>query len=50
MSAKDDKMIQLLVSLGADKTVKTDFGESTYDLAMENELLRKNNINIEFLK
>jgi ankyrin repeat protein len=50
MSAKDDKMILLLVSLGADKTIKTDFGESTYDLAMENELLRKNNINIEFLK
>ena len=50
MSAKDAKMIQLLVSLGADKTVKTDFGESTYDLALENELLRKNNINIEFLK
>jgi ankyrin repeat protein len=50
MSAKNDKMIQLLVSLGADKTIKTDFGESTYDLALENELLKKNNINIEFLK
>lgn len=50
MSAKDDKIIHLLLSLGADKTIKSDFGENTYDLAMENELLKKNNINIEFLK
>lgn len=50
MSAKDDKIIHLLLSLGADKTIKSDFGEKTYDLALENELLKKNNINIEFLK
>tara|TARA_B100000787_G_scaffold170146_1_gene164359 strand:- start:10305 stop:11801 length:1497 start_codon:yes stop_codon:yes gene_type:complete len=50
MTAKDDKMIQLLVSLGADITIKTDLDESSYDLASENELLEENKINIEFLK
>ena len=48
MKAKDDQIIKYLLSIGADKNVKTDFDESIFDLASENELLKKQNIN--FLK
>lgn len=48
MKAKDDTIIKYLISIGANKNVKTDFDESIYDLASENELLKKTNIN--FLK
>ena len=48
MKAKDDKIIKYLLSIGADKNVKTDFDETIYDLASENELLKKHNLN--FLK
>ncbi|MFT6934967.1 MAG: hypothetical protein ACJAUQ_001359, partial [Maribacter sp.] len=34
----------------ADKTAKTDFEESVYDLASENELLAKHKVALEFLK
>lgn len=50
MTAKNDKIIKYLLSIGADKNVKTDFDESVYDLASENELLQKQNIDISFLK
>jgi len=50
MTAKDDQILKYLLSIGADKTIKTDFEESVYDLAAENELLQKNNIDIQFLK
>ena len=50
MTAKDDKILKYLLSNGADKSIKTDFGESVYALAAENELLKKNNIDIQFLK
>ena len=50
MKAKNDKIIQLLLNFGADKTIKTDFDESSYQLASENELLKKNTIDINFLK
>lgn len=50
MKAKDADILKYLVSIGADITAKTDFEESVYDLAIENELLQKNNININFLK
>lgn len=50
MKGKDVKIIKYLVSKGADKTVKTDFNESVYDLALENEILKKNKTNISFLK
>ncbi|TXD54431.1 MULTISPECIES: ankyrin repeat domain-containing protein [unclassified Polaribacter] len=50
MMAKDTKIIQYLMRIGADKNVKTDFNESVYDLASENELLKKNNVDINFLK
>lgn len=48
MKAKDVKLLQMLLHKGADKAIKTDFDESVYDLAKENELLNKSDIN--FLK
>jgi uncharacterized protein len=39
-----------LISIGADKSITTDFEESVYDLASENELLTQRNIKIDFLK
>ena len=48
--AKDDKILKYLVEKGADVTIKTEFNETAYDLASENEVLQKNAINIDFLK
>ena len=48
LGAKDVKIIKYLMQMGADKNIKTDFDESIFDLASENELLKKYNIN--FLK
>ncbi|MDO3694187.1 ankyrin repeat domain-containing protein [Wenyingzhuangia sp. chi5] len=48
MKATNDKILKLLLSKGADKSILTDFEESTYDLAAENELLK--NTDITFLK
>ncbi|WP_299365669.1 ankyrin repeat domain-containing protein [Winogradskyella sp.] len=50
MKAKNQEILKFLISIGADKTAKTDFEESVYDLASENELLQKNNVNINFLE
>jgi len=50
MKSKNTKIIKYLLSIGADKNIKTDFEESTYDLASENELLQKNNVDISLLK
>lgn len=50
MSAKDDTILKYLIEEGADKSVKTDFDETAFDLASENELLKANNVNINFLK
>ncbi|MEM9687324.1 MAG: ankyrin repeat domain-containing protein, partial [Bacteroidota bacterium] len=50
MKAKNDAILKYLISIGADKNVKTAFDESVYDLASENEVLKKNRININFLK
>lgn len=48
MTAKNDKIIKHLITEGANKTAKTDFDETLYDLAKENEALK--NIDISFLK
>jgi ankyrin repeat protein len=50
MMAKDDAILKYLIGLGADKTILTEFDELAYDLAMENETLKENNINLDFLK
>ena len=48
MTAKNVDIIKHLIALGAKTSILTDFEESSYDLALENELLDKNSI--EFLK
>ena len=50
MIATDDVVLKYLLSIGADKNIKTTFEESAYDLATENELLQQSNTNIQFLK
>lgn len=48
--AKNDTVIQYLLSIGAKKDIITNFGETPYQLAKENEFLTKNNVSIDFLK
>lgn len=48
--AKEDALLKYLVSQNADKSIKTDFDETAYDIAKENEMLVKNQVNIDFLK
>ena len=50
MKSKDAQILKWLLEQGADNTIVTDFEETAYGLAQENELLAKNNISIEFLK
>lgn len=48
--ARDDQILKYLISINADKTLKTDFDETAYNLAAENEFLKKKNISVNFLK
>ena len=50
MKAENDQMMKYLISKGADSEIKTDFEESVYDLASENELLKEQNTSLNFLK
>ncbi len=50
MKSDNDAILKRLLQEGADKTVKTDFEESALDLAYENELLKKNNVELNFLR
>jgi len=48
--SKDDEILKYLVSIGADKAIKTEFDETAYDLAAENKFLSQKNISVNFLK
>lgn len=50
MTCSDDQLMKYLISIGAKKQAKTEMDETAYDLASENELLKKKGINIQFLK
>lgn len=50
LKAKDTGLLKYLVSKGADKTIETEFGETAYELAVENEMLQKSKADINFLK
>lgn len=49
MKSNNDQMLRYLISIGANTKIKTQFDETAFDLAKENELLTKNNIDINFL-
>jgi len=48
--AKDDTLMKYLLSLGAKKDAVTNFDETAFSLASENESLTKNNVSVTFLK
>ncbi|GGG41582.1 hypothetical protein GCM10011414_08860 [Croceivirga lutea] len=50
LSANNDEILKYLISRGADVSAKTDFEETVFDLASENELLEKNQVELDFLK
>ncbi len=50
MVSKDDTLMKYLISIGAKKDQKTNFEETAFDLAKENESLGKSKVAIDFLK
>jgi ankyrin repeat protein len=50
MVSKDDAMLKYLISIGARKDIETNFKETAFDLAEENETLSKNKVTVNFLK
>ena len=50
MISKDDSMLKYLLSIGAKKDIPTNFKETAFDLASENESLSKSNVSVNFLK
>lgn len=50
MVSKDDAVLKYLLSIGANKEITTEFDETAYALAKENEYLSRKNISVDFLK
>lgn len=50
LTAQDATIIQHLIAKGADLSITTDFDETVYDLASENESLQAAKVAIDFLK
>ncbi len=50
MKANHTDVLRYLISKGADIRTKTEFEETAYQLARENELLQKAGVNLDFLK
>jgi len=50
MKAADDEILKYLISIGADKNSTTEFEETAFDLAQENEKLTNNKVDLGFLK
>ncbi|EGV42905.1 ankyrin repeat domain-containing protein [Bizionia argentinensis JUB59] len=50
LSAENSEVLEYLVAIGAKKETVTEFDETAFDLASENEILKSNHININFLK
>ncbi len=50
MSTENTEILRYLIDQGADVTLKTDFEETVYDLAKENELLQQHQKELDFLK
>ena len=50
MKATNIDITEVLIEAGANKKILTDYGESSYDLASENEILISNNIDITHLQ
>lgn len=48
MISKDTDILKQLLKAGADKTLKNNYGESALELAEQNELFKKNKIDLDF--
>ncbi len=50
MKSKNLDLLKFLIEKGANATIKTELDESVIDLIAENEVLSKQNLNLDFLK
>ena len=50
MLVNDTNILEYLISKGANKKITTEFGETAFDLANENEKLKQKGLSLDFLK